>query len=124
MLDTDTVNPKTLGERVAEWLDNWVPDNRHIIDEFTQLAFDAKAAGYHHHGGQALYEYMRFNRMIKEKRGDYKLNNNNVGMITRYVMIANPELEGFFREKVICGVSAEKAKRIFELIMRTRGELV
>jgi len=67
---------------------------------------------------------MRFNRMIKEKRGDYKLNNNNVGMITRYVMIANPELEGFFREKVICGVSAEKAKRIFELIMRTRGELV
>ena len=33
MLDTDTVNPKTLGERVAEWLDNWVPDNRHIIDE-------------------------------------------------------------------------------------------
>ena len=123
MLDSNRVNPPTLIERVGDWLDTWVPDNRHIIDEFTQLAFAAKAAGYHHHGGQALYEYMRFNRMIKEKRGDYKLNNNNVGMITRFVMLANPELDGFFQEKVICGVEAERAKRIFTMLMRVRGEL-
>ena len=123
MLDSNRVNPPTLVECVGDWLDTWVPDNRHIIDEFTQLAFAAKAAGYHHHGGQALYEYMRFNRMIKEKRGDYKLNNNNVGMITRCVMLANPELDGFFQEKVICGVGAERAKRIFTMLMRVRGEL-
>ena len=70
MVVSNSVNRPALIERVCDWLDNRVLDNRHIIDEFIQLAFAAKVEGYHCNDGQALHECKRFNCMIKEKRNE------------------------------------------------------
>ena len=123
MLDTMNNNPALdFSERCQAFL-SWVDDNRQVTDDFAKLAKRLKSRNRHSYGGQAIWEHMRFNSAISDRDGEYKLNNNTIALITRFVMLKHPELCDFFKVREINGLSADKATRILSMHMRLRGEL-
>ena len=123
MLDT-TFNPVIdFQQRINLWLDEWVPENRHVIAEFVRLTKRLKERGRKHYGGQAIQEYLRFRSAIAENGSEFKLNNNNVALVTRYLMLKHSDLDGFFRVRSINGLSEEKATSIMRSAMRSAGEI-
>ena len=110
-------------QRVKLWLEEWVPENHHVIDEFVRLSKLLKQRGRNHYGGQAIQEYLRFSSAIAERGSEFKLNNDNVALITRYLMLKYSDLDDFFRVRKINGLSKEKANSIMRSAMRSAGEI-
>jgi hypothetical protein len=111
-------------ERLDGWLTDWLPNNLSVIDEFlkiTKKLYDD--IGREHYGAQAVYEVMRFHRLERESASEFKLNNNNVALIARYIMAKYPEYEGFFSLRTINGIPETRAKHIFQAAMYRAGQL-
>jgi hypothetical protein len=66
---------------------------------------------------------MRFHRLERESASEFKLNNNNVALIARYIMAKYPEYEGFFSLRTINGIPETRAKHIFQAAMYRAGQL-
>ena len=111
-------------ERLDGWLTDWLPNNLSVIDEFlkiTKKLYDD--IGREHYGAQAVYEVKRFHRLERESASEFKLNNNNVALIARYIMAKYPEYEGFFSLRTINGIPETRAKHIFQAAMYRAGQL-
>jgi len=110
--------------RLDEWLTDWLPQNLPVIDEFLKITKKLHDdMGREHYGAQAVYEVMRFHRLQREGAGEFKLNNNNVALIARYIMAKHPQYDGFFSLRTINGIPEVRAKHIFEDAMRRAGQL-
>ena len=111
-------------ERLDEWLTDWLPNNLSVIDEFLKITKKLHDdIGREHYGAQAVYEVMRFHRLERESASEFKLNNNNVALIARYIMAKYPEHEGFFSLRTINGIPEARAKHIFRAAMFRAGQL-
>ena len=110
--------------RLDEWLTKWLPQNLTVVDEFLNITKKLHDdMGREHYGAQAVYEVMRFHRLQREGAGEFKLNNNNVALIARYIMATYPQYDGFFSLRTINGIPEVRAKHIFEDAMCRAGQL-
>jgi hypothetical protein len=71
-------------------------ENPHVYDEIVRLCRQANARGFKHWSINGIFEVIRWNRAIKTRADDYKLNNNLKTPYARYVMQNEPDLRGFF----------------------------
>ena len=110
--------------RLDEWLTQWLPQNLSVVREFLNLTEKLHdEMGREHYGAQAVYEIMRYHKLQREGAGEFKLNNNNVALIARYIMAKYPQYDGFFSLRTINGIPEVRAKHIFEDAMYRAGQL-
>lgn len=112
-----------LQERAKRFVEDWVPENRHVIAEFERIIRQLKSRGRKTYGGQAIQEYLRFNSEIGERGSEFKLNNNSVALLTRFIMYRDSAYDGFFQVRTIGDLPEEKARPIIISAMRSAGEL-
>jgi hypothetical protein len=108
-------------KRVDRFLNDWVPKNRPVIDEFTRLAKQIRGKRSHY-GAQAIFEIMRYHSIVREQGTEYGMNNNSVALLARYVMIKNSELKDFFDLRTISGLPEARAHSILIAGMVRKGE--
>jgi hypothetical protein len=70
------------------------------------MARRARRRGVRRWGIKALFEVLRWNRLMQTSADDWKLNNNFTAYYARSIMAAVPELQGFFE---IRGTRAERS---------------
>jgi hypothetical protein len=79
-------------------------DNPDVFETLKALARKAKHAGAGQYGIAALFEVLRWSRLMDGKRDgeEFKLNNNYKAFYARLLMAECPDLAGFFetREQV------------------------
>ena len=110
--------------RLDEWLTEWLPQNRAIVGGFLNIVKTLHDdIGREHYGAQAIFEYMRLEMLQRESAGEFKLNNNNVALIARYIMAKYPQFDGFFSLRTINGIPEVRAKHIFDDAMYRAGQL-
>ena len=110
--------------RLDEWLTKWLPQNLTVVGEFLKITKKLHdEMGREHYGAQAVYEVMRFHRLQREGAGEFKLNNNNVALIARYIMAKYPQYDGFFSLRTINGIPEVRAKHIFKDAMYRAAQL-
>ena len=101
---TEVQITRNYSERVTEYANEWLPQNRDLYHEFESAAKRIIATGRETYGARCILENVRYNRAIREKGPtDFKINNNTVGLLSRHFSIANPEHDGFFKERKMVG---------------------
>ncbi len=74
--------------------------NPEVYAELRDLALRLRRQGRKHYGIKALYEIVRFQRVINTRTSaDWKLNNDFTCMYARLLMRNEPDLRGFFRTR-------------------------
>ena len=110
--------------RLDEWLTKWLPENLSVVREFLNITEKLHdEMGREHYGAQAVYEVMRYHKLQREGAGEFKLNNNHVSLLARYIMAKYPQYDGFFSLRTINGIPEVRAKHIFEDAMYRAGQL-
>ena len=110
--------------RCEEFFDAWVPNNNKLIDSFKQVCQTIRFKhGRETYGGQAVAEIVRFHMMTFEAGSDFKMNNNSIALLSRYIMLKYPQFEGFFRVRKINGIPEYRAHHIFKSAMFRAGQL-
>lgn len=75
-------------------------ENPEIYDELVKLARQAKTVGRKKMGMKAIWEIMRWERMIKTKDASgYKLNNDYTSRYSRLIMEKEKDLKDFFETR-------------------------
>lgn len=88
-------------EHAAEFppeIKQWLFDNEHIWVAFTKEAFSAQSNGYKHYSARTIVEYLRHKSMLREKDGEWKINNNVVPYLARLISRVYPEFMKTFFE--------------------------
>jgi len=71
--------------------------NPTVIVELTDMARRLKARGVEHYGIGALWEVLRYQRLVTDDpTSNFKLNDHYRAYYAREIMARNPDLEGFF----------------------------
>lgn len=97
------LGPPSGRRSIDERFQDFHRQNPHVFDILVEQSLRIKReAGVDHYGLQAIYEAVRFDRMVKTKGKDsFKLNNDFVSRYARVIMDSVPELEGFFETRAI-----------------------
>jgi len=72
-------------------------ENPDVLLALRDLARQAKHAGAHKYGIGALFEVLRWSRLMEKRLGEeFKLNNNYRAFYARLLMVEYPDLHDFF----------------------------
>lgn len=71
-------------------------ENPQVWIEFKRIALGLIDRGVKHFGSKAIFEIIRYFRVMKTNDPDYKLNNNWTAHFARKFINIYPEYEGFF----------------------------
>ena len=119
-----SVEEAEYANRCDEFFKEWVPSNGSLINSFKQVCDTIRFKyGRETYGGQAVAEIVRFEMLAFEAGSDYKMNNNSIALLSRYIMMKYPQFEGFFRVRKISGIREARATRIFQAAMYRAGQL-
>jgi hypothetical protein len=91
----------TLQERYEEWRAS--PDGELVWGAVRDAALRLSARGFRHYGIAALFEAARYTYALRvgpDVEG-FKLNNNWRSRMARDLMVAVPELDGFFELRTL-----------------------
>lgn len=75
--------------------------NPEVYKLAVEFAREAKASGAKTYGIGAIFELIRWNFQIKQKMGDFKLDNNHRSHYARFIMKHEPDLAGFFETRAL-----------------------
>lgn len=89
-------------------------ENPHVYDEIKAIAIDLRRSGVEFYGIKAIFEVVRFHRIIKTSDPTFKLNNNFTALYSRKLMENEEELNGFFRTRVRKPRHREDQKNSYE----------
>jgi hypothetical protein len=81
----------------------WFRNNRAIYRAFEAAAAQLITAGRTTYGARSILEKIRFDSSLREHGGDFKINNNLCGLLSRHFQVANPHHGGFFKERSMLG---------------------
>ena len=70
-----------------------------IWRQFRGLTFGLINKGTRHYGAKAIFEIIRYHRIIEYGEGDFKLNNNYTAYFARKFMQKYPAYRGFFETR-------------------------
>lgn len=74
--------------------------NLHVYNLLREMALDLKARGFKRIGISLLWERLRWESYIQTQgEGEYRFSNNHRAFYARFLMVREPELEGFFQIK-------------------------
>jgi len=77
-------------------------ENPDVFDDLVMLARRAKHAGATKYGIAAVFEVLRWSRLMEKRAGEpFKLNNNYRALYARKVMATCPDLANFFEIRVL-----------------------
>ncbi|MEO6147336.1 MAG: hypothetical protein ABIT70_09860 [Sulfuriferula sp.] len=79
----------------GDFLD-WMADNGHVYDAFSEAADKVWAAGWRHYSARTIMEVIRHRSNVREIHGEYKINNNQIPDMARLYTLLNPERAGLF----------------------------
>ena len=85
----------------------WLADNWHVYVEFEKRSVRLWRAGRRHYGARSIWETMRYDTMIGELSGDYKLNDHYPPDCARLLMLIHADMDGFF--EIRSGVGTQRA---------------
>lgn len=74
----------------------WINQNKDIYDEFVRLAYEYKNAKNDRCSGWLIANVIRWNADIKHAGSGFKIKNINIAYLTRFAILKNPDLDGFF----------------------------
>ena len=83
----------------ADFLE-WLDQNFHVWREFERQADRAWNVGYKHYSARTIIEVVRFETDMRERGGDYKINNNFIPDLARLYLQFHPERGEFFEFRV------------------------
>lgn len=119
-----SVEEAEYANRCDEFFKEWVPSNRSLINGFKQVCETIRFKyGREEYGGQAVAEIVRFHMLAFEVGSEYKMNNNSIALLSRFIMAKYPQYDGFFRLRKINGIPEDRAKHIFRAAMFRAGQL-
>jgi hypothetical protein len=75
--------------------------NPHVYKQLVELACQLRARGRERYGIKSLFEVIRWHKALETTDEDFKLNNNHAPYYARMIMETIPELNGFFRLRVL-----------------------
>ncbi|HQQ75739.1 MAG TPA: hypothetical protein PLB01_00155 [Thermoanaerobaculia bacterium] len=78
-------------------------ENPEVYRELVALARRAKQHSRNRYGIGALFEVLRWNRMLSTTGDDFKLNNNHRAYYAREIMRREPDLSDFFETRHVHG---------------------
>lgn len=82
----------------------WLVDNTHVVEAFIKYARQLKHQGNReYYSAYCIRERIRWDSMITQIGGDYKISNNITPFVARLVMKLDPSLKGMFRTKNVTG---------------------
>ena len=72
--------------------------NPWVMEQLTKMARNLRARGTHHYGIAALWEVLRYNRLMNsdDPTSNFKLNDHYRAYYAREIMRRNADLDGFF----------------------------
>ena len=75
----------------------WMATHEPVYQEFKRFAWEAILAGHSKIGAKACMERVRWESMLKKKKGDqYACNNSYVTAMAKRFIQENPQCEGVF----------------------------
>lgn len=83
-------------DRIEREFWNFHHENPHVYKELVSCAREVKRSGRDHYGIAAIYEVVRFHRILETSDERYKLPNNHKPLYARLIMLLEPDLDGFF----------------------------
>ena len=98
-----TTRPELFRDDFGEWL----AGHFFIYQEFERRALRLWNAGRRRYGARSIWESMRYDSLIGELNGDFKLNDHRPPCLARLFMLMNPKCDSFFETR--SGVSARRA---------------
>ena len=81
----------------------WLALNRHVWDAFVREADTVWARGRRRYSARTILEYLRHESALAEVGGDWKLNNNVQGDLSRLYLLLHPERAGLFETRLMPG---------------------
>jgi hypothetical protein len=78
-------------------------ENPHVYEDLVDLAWEVKGRGSRHYGIAALFEVLRWKKLMKTFGGQFKLNNNYRAYYAREIMENERGLFGFFETRHVRG---------------------
>lgn len=79
----------------------WLDKNFHIWREFERRANAMWSTGRKHYGARTIMEVVRYDSDLKEKAGEFKINNNFVPGLARLYACHHADRESFFEFRQI-----------------------
>ena len=78
---------------------SWIidPANRPVIDRFVEYARQMKQSGRPRYSHRCIAHRVRWDTALHDSSKDFKINNNVLAGLARYVMTFNPDLRGFLQ---------------------------
>jgi len=72
--------------------------NPWVIEQLVHMARKLKDRGVHHYGMRALWEVLRYQRILQtdDPTSSFKLNDHYIPYYAREIMRRHPDLDGFF----------------------------
>lgn len=74
--------------------------NPHVYDSVVRIARELKGHGFRCCGMKLIFERLRWLYAIQTRGDSYQLNNDYTAFYSRVVMLAEPDLTGFFEVRV------------------------
>ena len=71
-------------------------DHPEVWMQFRAMTFDLINKGMKHYGAKAIFETIRFHRIVRYDDQEFKLNNNFTAYYARKFMGWYPQYDGFF----------------------------
>lgn len=89
----------------------WRFHKRHpeVFERFRQIAFDLISNGHKHYSSDGILHVVRFelNRLRRDPKDQYKINNNFSAYLARYFIHLYPQYSNFFETR---SLTSEKVK--------------
>lgn len=80
-------------------IETYVRDNPLVWEAFQKFTVQAAASGRKHLSARLVLERLRWESMVSENGGAWKLNNNIAPKLARKMMKDHPLFDGFFRTR-------------------------
>jgi hypothetical protein len=77
----------------------WLFANMHVWEAFEREAERVWATGRRHYSSRTLWEVMRHETTLRERDGEFKLNNDRAPDIARLYLLMYPDRDGFFETR-------------------------
>lgn len=74
----------------------WMKENFHIFKRFMDEADKIRATGRAHYSARTIGEFLRHQTALREKGGQFKVNDHAWPDLARLYMTMRPEAAGFF----------------------------
>jgi hypothetical protein len=87
---------KTHKDKFCDEFINWLPDNEHVWEAFTNEAVKIQKKGFKHYSARTIVHVLRHHSVVSENGSEWKINNNHSPYLARLFDLVYPHRAGLF----------------------------